>query len=214
MYMINNGYGTVLWQFLGSMMFHGNKLQWCCGNRLQWIESTLAVLVDGSMLRTWPDHWDNWAASPHVSLLSYSADCCRVDTNNCTAHILLAAWQREVLGILVELVPQPANCRDWRGVSYPVLGDLHQSPTPVNDLSIGNVERCLNFKDLQGIFLESEDVYGYLRDNPIHICNLWQRSKKTWRKTKWNNWNNQRFPVICSLNQPIEQIRGKDRKKP
>lgn len=95
-----------------------------------------------------------------------------------------------------------------------MLGDLHQSPTPVNDLSIGNVERCLNFKDLQGIFLESKDVYGYLRDNPIHICNLWQRSKKTWRKTKWNNWNNQRFPVICSLNQPIEQIRGKDRKNP
>ena len=120
-----------------------------------------------------------------------AAEWTPITSNNCTAHILLAAWQREVLGILVELVPQPANCRDWRGVSYPVLGDLHQSPTPVNDLSIGNVERCLNFKDLQGIFLESKDVYGYLRDNPIHICNLWQRSKKTWRKTKWNNWNNQ-----------------------
>ena len=80
-------------------------------------ESQLSELVHNSLLSK--SQIGGW--TPVISS-SRNARC---------ARLVLAAWQREALGIRVELVPQPVNENSY----VLCCADLHQSRTAVNDLS-------------------------------------------------------------------------------
>ena len=110
------GFHDVPWSIHGRFRVVWSPGGWV--NQFFWNrESQLSELVHNSLLSK--SQIGGW--TPVISS-SRNARC---------ARLVLAAWQREALGIRVELVPQPVNENSY----VLCCADLHQSRTAVNDLS-------------------------------------------------------------------------------